>query len=106
GSDKPFLLLSILRAPPGAEQPRFFVDAARLAAAGDLRILRSGMPTPTTTRFGAFEMADLTLKAGDASRACLAFRPLVDDARDGPVTIDGIACGTAVRPMDRESLAC
>jgi hypothetical protein len=55
-----------------------------------------------TTKFGAFETADVVLARGETRSACLAFRL---DAADVEFRIAGFACGTDRIP-DRAQLAC
>lgn len=101
----PFVRLDIYRF--GAE-PRmtasFFVDMARQAAESGAAIERAGLPGELTTRFGAFEAAELILAKGETRRGqCYGFR--LSGSGD-VVSMTGVACGSDERPLDMERLAC
>ena len=105
GTDTPYLSLSIRRT--GAALPAsLFVALARLAADHELAVVRSGTPIGMATRFGDFATADLTLGQGAVAEPCLGFRLETPSLVSAPVEIAGFACGTAARPVDRETLAC
>ena len=81
-----------------------YVDLARAAAQGDLSITRSLPPSQLATRFGTFEVADLSL-AGKAVAPvpCLGFRGA---ALDGKFQILGFACGSKSLTLSRPTLGC
>jgi len=98
------LRLSIYRF--GQETPsdgRFFVEIARLAGQAGYSVARSAQPGEMTTRFGAFEVADVALKGGAGQAACLGFET---EAASPGLRISGYACGTVERPVDRRILGC
>jgi hypothetical protein len=73
----PYLRLDLYR--PGQEEvadATFFVELARRAAEAGLSIVRSAPPEALTTRFGVFELADMSLATGKAETGtpCLGFR--------------------------------
>ena len=85
-----------------AEVP-LYPELARQAARAGHSIARSGLPDLAETRFGAAEMADLQIAAGERFTACIGFRI----SRHGPgFGLAGIACGTPARPLDRRTLTC
>lgn len=86
--------------PPAAD---LVVDYARLAATAGHALTRAGLPFSLATRFGGFDAAELTLRTGELTRACLGFR-LQDTV--GPIGIIGIACGEPDHPPERGVLAC
>jgi len=94
---------------PDAPNPDFFLDMTRHARGVGLNVAKIGHPVMVTTRFGAFETADIRLArpAGEgvaaSERACLATRLLDTKAS---VEIAGVACGAAAKPIDRVALAC
>jgi hypothetical protein len=80
----------------------FFVDIARRAAEAGLSIAKSLPPQAQMTRFGSFEIADLTLQHDQTTIApCLGFRMGASDAH---VQISGLACGVPAK--SREGLGC
>ncbi|MGJ0510479.1 MAG: hypothetical protein ACR652_25820 [Methylocystis sp.] len=106
----PFLRVDIHpELDPSATNPDFFLDMTRHARAVGLNVAKIGQRSTLSTRFGAFETADIRLsqpggEGVDASeRACLATRLLDPKV---PLEIAAIACGSATRPIDRVSLAC
>jgi hypothetical protein len=94
---------------PSASNPDFFLDMTRHARAIGLNVGKIGQRSTLTTRFGAFETAEIRLaqpggEGAEASeRACLAARLLDPKV---PLEIAGVACGSAARPIDRVSFAC
>lgn len=95
---------------PEATNPDFFMDMTRHARTMGLEVAKiSRSPVMVTTRFGAFETADIRLTqpasegVAASERACLATR-LVDPKAS--VEIAGVACGAAAKPIDRVALAC
>lgn len=100
----PLLRLVVSRRGPVPEPaPDLVVDYARLAATAGHAVTRAGLPFFLPTRFGAFEAAELTLRAAGRTRACLGFR-LQDTA--GPIGMIGIACGEPDHPPERNALGC
>ena len=100
----PLIALEVYRIGSEAAPPRsFFVDLARVAGADSLGVERSGQPAPLTTRFGAFEAADLTLSGAAGDLQCLGFRLAPEDIA---LRVSGFACGAPALPIDRISLAC
>ena len=99
-----WLRVEILRSgrEPSIEVP-FYADIARQAARSGASISRSALPNLLQTRFGGVEFADVQVSAGDRYSACIGFRL----GRQEPgISLSGIACGTAAKPMDRQTLAC
>jgi hypothetical protein len=94
---------------PDAPNPDFFLDMTRHARGVGLNVAKIGHPAMVTTRFGAFETAEIRLAqpAGEgvaaSERACLATR-LVDPKSS--VEIAGVACGAAAKPIDKVALGC
>lgn len=94
---------------PKTTNADFFLDMTRHAKAVGLNVAKISPPNMITTRFGAFETADIRLShpggegAEASERACLATR-LVDVKV--PLEIAGIACAAAAAPIDRASLGC
>ena len=80
----------------------FFVDLARHAAKSGLSVTRAALPGALPTRFGAFEVADVTIARDGVETPCLGFR--LDIAEPG-LLMAGFACGGA-KPVDRPTLAC
>ena len=81
----------------------FFVDMALAAGHSGLGVSRSDQPAPLTTRFGAFEAADLTLSGGGTDLTCLGFRLAPEEIA---LRIEGYACGAPGAPIDRIALGC
>lgn len=94
---------------PKTTNPDFYLDMTRHAKAAGLNVAKIGQPSALTTRFGAFETADIRLSqpggegVAASERACLATR-LVETGV--PLEIAGIACGAATKPIDRVALSC
>lgn len=86
--------------PPAAD---LVVDYARLAATAGHALTRAGLPFAMATRFGSFDVAELTLRTGVLMRACLGFR--LRDAT-GPIGMIGVACGDPEHPPEPGALAC
>ena len=86
-------------APP----PLFSAIASQAADAG-LSVERAGLAGVMPTRFGRFEIANVTLTDASATRLpCSGFRL----ALDAPAfTISGLACGAPGKPLTRAALAC
>ncbi len=81
----------------------FYPEIARQAARSGSSIARSALPDLLQTRFGGVEFADVQVVTGDRFTACIGFRL----GRQEPgIAFSGLACGTAVKPMDRQTLAC
>jgi hypothetical protein len=96
---------------PAAEKrtvPDFYLDMARHAAQAGLSVTKISQPTPLSTRFGSFEVADIRLsqpsgEGASTERACLAMR-LAGGKQ--PVEIAGLSCGVPAKPLDRRALGC
>lgn len=106
----PFMRVDIHQDLGGKDtNPDFFLDMTRHAAQLGLNVAKIGQPAALSTRFGAFETADirLTQPAGEdvaaSERSCLATR-LVDSKL--PLEIAGLVCGAATAPIERASLGC
>lgn len=106
----PFLRVDIHpELSPAATDSDFFLDMTRHARAAGLNVAKIGQRATLTTRFGAFETADIRLSqpggegAEASERACLAAR-LIDPK--APLEMTGIACGSATKPIDRVAFAC
>jgi len=74
---------------PRATNADFFLDMKNHAQAAGLNVARIGQRATLTTRFGAFEAADIRLVETKA-----------------PLEIAGIACGAATKPIDRVAFSC
>lgn len=81
-----------------------YVDFTRAAASANLAITRSLPPAEMPTRFGPFEVSDLTLaqKSG-AAVPCLGFRGM---ALSGGFRVLGFACGGRTLALSRPALGC
>lgn len=94
---------------PRATNADFYLDMKNHASAAGLSAAKIAQRSTVSTRFGAFETADIRLaqtggEGAEASeRACLATRLVEPKAS---LEIAGIACGAAGKPMDRVALAC
>lgn len=106
----PFLRLDIHQAMDEKSiNADFFLDMTRHAALAGLAAAKISPPSALTTRFGAFETADIRLTqpasegVAASDRACLATR-LVNPKL--AIEIAGIACGAAAKPIDRVALGC
>lgn len=94
---------------PKTTNPDFFLDMKNHAQAAGLNVAKIGQRATLTTRFGAFEAADIRLAqpGGEGveanERACLAARMVEPKV---PLEIAGIACGAATKPIDRVAFAC
>jgi hypothetical protein len=103
---EPYLRITFYRT--GAEpivETTLFVDMARLAAEAGLAVTRNGRPTLVDTRFGVFEVSDVTVAGKGPAATCLGFRHARGSSNE-PLTISGLACGSAAKPIDRAALAC
>jgi hypothetical protein len=99
-----YVRLSIYRAQQeDLPATSFFLDLTRIAAESGLWVGRSTVATPLATRFGTFEAADVALAERDQAANCLGFRFLAGGLK---LRMVGFYCGTAVRPADRDGLAC
>ncbi len=101
-SPRPHAALTLNRDLP-PRTASFFVDISRRAARGGLSLARSAQPTALATKFGAVEVADVTLEEASVTRHCLAFRHQAEGVAFG---FTGWLCGVAARPADRQQLAC
>ena len=106
----PFLRVDIHpELDPAATNSDFFLDMTRHARAAGLNVAKIGQRATLTTRFGAFEAAEIRLSqpGGEgveaSERACLAAR-LIDPK--APMEMTGVACGSATQPIDRVAFAC
>jgi hypothetical protein len=111
----PFLRLAVLQA--GGEKfgnSDFYLDMSRHASQAGLAVVHIGRPTPLTSRFGAFEAADirLTPNAAETSggssgaageRGCLAVRLMNSKLS---LEIVGLACSAGSKPVDRRAMSC
>lgn len=94
---------------PKTTNPDFFLDMKNHAQAAGLNVAKIGQRATLTTRFGAFEAADIRLaqpggEGVEASeRACLAARMVEPKV---PLEIASIACGAVTKPIDRVAFAC
>jgi hypothetical protein len=95
---------------PGDEatgQQSFFVELVHQAAETGQAITRASQPAPVATKFGDFEVAELSLAhSGGPARECLGFR-FDDTAPD--LRITGYACGAAgpqSSSPSKSALAC
>ncbi|WP_457795681.1 hypothetical protein [Methylocystis sp. S23] len=94
---------------PKTTNADFFLDMKNHAQAAGLNVAKIGQRATLTTRFGAFEAADIRLaqpggEGVEASeRACLAARMVETKI---PLEIAGIACGAATKPIDRVAFSC
>ncbi|PWB83627.1 MAG: hypothetical protein C3F11_05680 [Methylocystaceae bacterium] len=111
-SGKPYLRLDILQTVgEKLGNSDFYLDMARHAARADLAVTRIAPPVPLTSRFGAFESADIRVSqidrggalAAGGERNCLAVRLL--NAKLS-IEIAGLACGAAGKPFDRRATGC
>jgi len=102
-----FLRLAVYRhgAEKTVEDAPLFVEMARRAAPLGLSIVHASFEPDQPTRFGALEMAKLTLSAGESKREnCRGFR-LVQ--KTPGVTIAGLACAAAAaETLSAADLAC
>jgi hypothetical protein len=100
----PYARIALYRPGQEAGEPgSLFLDVARRAASAGLAVERSAAPGAMPTKFGPFEVSDVTLGGPRGSRACLAFRYV---AAEPDFRITGWSCGTAGRPIDRIQLSC
>ncbi|HEY0144693.1 MAG TPA: hypothetical protein VGB93_00775 [Methylovirgula sp.] len=100
----PFFRLMLYRV--GQEKPEdasLFVDLVRLAATGDVSVIRSSNPAILPTRFGPLETADVDLIASADPVPCLGFRGA---GLDGNFRLSGFACGSRTQPISRPALGC
>ena len=101
--DGPGLRVAFFRAgADAAAGSTLFVDLARHAAKSGLSVVRAALPGALASRFGSFEVADVTIARGGVEAPCLGFRLV---AADPGLLVTGFACGGA-KPVDRPTLAC
>ena len=101
----PAIRLRIFRrgTEPAADVPLFAALVHEAAQAG-LAVGRSSLPDVLPTRFGRFEVADITLTRKDgAATPCGGFRLALDKPA---LSISGLACGRHVAPMSRQAMGC
>lgn len=105
GGDSPMLRLRFDRRTNAASAlPPLFAAVARQAAESGLSVTREGLADLLPTRFGRFEVADVTLAGTSAAPLpCSGFRLAVDKPA---LTIGGLACGAPGKALDRATLAC
>ncbi|RYB01802.1 hypothetical protein [Lichenibacterium ramalinae] len=105
GDGRPFLQLSLLRAPDPAaagDAGTLADGLARLAGATGLAASRIHPLGAVDTRLGSIDIAELDLRDGDAAVPCLGFG---GDA-GGVLHLSGFACGMPGRPVSRAAVAC
>ncbi|MCI0735479.1 MAG: hypothetical protein L0Y50_04300 [Beijerinckiaceae bacterium] len=92
---------------PGGEAvfpQSFFVELARRAADAGLAITRAAQPNALATRFGAFEVAELSfVRSGAPAKECLGFR---FNSTEPDLRITGFACGPGGFALSKSALAC
>ena len=99
----PYLRLALYQVgEETAPRVDFFVDLTRTAALAGLSVIRSTLPQPQATRFGAFDVAELGVTDGASERMCLGFRFRPEGA---DLRLAGFACA-AEKVLDRNQLAC
>lgn len=105
GGETPYIRLRLYRLGlEGAPAVPLYVDLVRFAAEAGLSIDRSAADAVMPTRFGAFEVADVSLSnATGAAASCLGFS---GQALAGKFRFLGLACGSRAAPMSRQALAC
>jgi len=79
--------------PPGS----FYLDITRMAALAGIAVTRSQLPQAVATRFGALDVAELTLMQGGVERTCAGLRLLVAEP---DMRLTGFAC---LGPQRREA---
>lgn len=103
-TEGPYLRLSIYRHGEEPVAPAaLYLEMVRRAAEQGLAVTRSGQPDRLATRFGAFDVADMTLEGEDRQHTCLGFRLTGADAQ---VTLSGFSCGGPGQPIQRGQLVC
>ncbi len=105
GQDATALRLRLERGGAWAvASPPLVAAIASQAADAGLSVGRAGLADVMPTRFGRFEIADVTLSDGSATRVpCSGFRLALDSPA---FTISGLACGAPGKPLPRATLAC
>ncbi|HEX2136685.1 MAG TPA: hypothetical protein VHG30_12420 [Microvirga sp.] len=93
--------LRMTHGPTGTEPQSFYVDLARQAAQAGLSVVRSAQAEPLGTKFGAAEVAAVTM-AGPSEEACLALRLQAD----GSFSLRGWICGSVTQPGAEALVAC
>lgn len=103
--EEPALRLTLYRQGSETYAPApAFADIVQLAAGAGLSVVRSGLPDLMTTRFGKFQVTNVTLSGGAASSAaCSGFRLVLETPA---LTMIGLACGGKAAGMPRERLGC
>lgn len=103
--DKPALRLRIFRRADEAPlQVPLFAALAHEAAQVGLAIGRSGLPDLLPTRFGRFEIADVSLARKEGAAApCDGFRLILDKPA---LTITGLACGHRGAALSQADVGC
>lgn len=80
-----------------------FVEMARRGAETGLAVMRTTVPAPVQTRFGAAEVAEMTVSDGDRQHVCLAWRVGRDDI---DMRLTGWLCPAEGKRVDRATVAC
>ena len=103
--DAPALRLLLYRRSGAAAAPTpLFAAIARQAAEAGFAVGRLGLYDLMPTRFGRFEVADVTLTNATATRVpCSGFRLALETPS---FAISGLSCGAAGQPLTRATLAC
>jgi hypothetical protein len=83
-----------------------YVETARRASEARYWVERVGPVDALTTRFGAFEVADVAIKQGDRAQHCLAFRLADSEATERTLRVSGLSCGARGVAPARAELAC
>ena len=104
-SGKPAIRLrTFRRGEEATSKVPLFAALAHEAAQVGLAIGRSGLPDLMATRFGRFEVVDISLVRQDAATApCDGFRLLLDKPA---LAITGLACGRHATPMSHAEVGC
>ena len=102
GDATPYLRLAAHQTATDLPPPPFFVDLARRAADAGLAVSRSAPEGGLRTKFETAEVADVAL-AGEALRACLAFRFSRPEAA---WRVGGWLCGAGPETPSQRQLAC
>lgn len=107
GFEAPAARLRIRRRVVNGVEPReppLFAAMAREAAEAGFAVEHAGLADLMPTRFGAFEVVELTLGDGrGAPVQCTGFRLVLPAPA---LTLGGLACGALGAPIERAALAC
>lgn len=104
-SENAWLRLTVQRSAsePSTAPASLFVDLARRAAEAGLSIARTGLPRRWATRFGALDVAEVTLDRGGSGAGCLGFRLAEPNAA---VAMAGLACPPRGKVLSPPALVC